>query len=822
MTKKDPPAVLKAPTQHSHETHQPHEPRPRKHSSAPRPLPRRDSPSSNSPASSSPKSQPRKLVDPVDLVTVPQLDNSLPSDSRYPLPSRSSSRSTPSPALNSSSRASPTVDMPDGGKGSPAAKEVTSSTRVTPRGPKPQPQRSIRYPGHSAPTPSISPPPAIMDTSGPAYQHVPVRGRPLIFAAMSVAPSEIADIEEPAPEEEMDLGGDSHDVSQSTAPYGYPSPTSTGRKSPQKFETSSEATQPLDLDTRKPRKLSKKKAVPPMATAAMQNPVDIQPAHHDFPPSHQHQHRLHHHNHHGHGEELDLPQAPLGPAFQLQSAPQSQPGHHGNSSGEESPRKRPVPLEQNKSARHGVKTLTGKQLEKLNRRSVHNVNGIVYREKEAPIPLQAPSNPYPQPVVSPPPIPPPKQLPTPPTPPSPEEYARARSQRRGHTLDKSRAPLRPPPTLIVTNPDDSEVASSCEDVTAPMDHDEPPAPQFYPLVKHIADPVLLSNLLCYLAYFEWCQLAAVSKEIRVIVAENRELEELVLERYLRTVGYDRWCWKQPEPLKLSLQVSPVLAADRSCKPNCLQDLSDYMRGVSIPSHQYARTADAYLQRDSAISPITMQELSASCRAFSRVVLRLRAQAEAEAEHNAKVAATMPQPSPPPLPNGNSTTQKPSKWSSRGTPSRSSSRAPSPTSSFSHSHGYANSIAPSQRSGPVNMFRSPLFRPRRAPLLQVFVPSPEGDWLSDASVLECEAELKRAGVLHCLRAGDVVWDVAVGDEGNVGRLVWDGSYLIVGRLAFSTTISLNSFSRTWITLIHELAICLGTCPLSLSRRRTFTE
>jgi len=30
----------------------------------------------------------------------------------------------------------------------------------------------------------------------------------------------------------------------------------------------------------------------------------------------------------------------------------------------------------------------------------------------------------------------------------------------------------------------------------------------------------------------------------------------------------------------------------------------------------------------------------------------------------------------------------------------------------------------------------------------------------------------------MRIGDVVWDVGVGDEGNVGRLVWDGSYLIV--------------------------------------------
>lgn len=39
----------------------------------------------------------------------------------------------------------------------------------------------------------------------------------------------------------------------------------------------------------------------------------------------------------------------------------------------------------------------------------------------------------------------------------------------------------------------------------------------------------------------------------------------------------------------------------------------------------------------------------------------------------------------------------------------------------------------------------------------------------------------------MRMGDVVWDVAVGDEGNVGRLVWDGSYLIVSSilLAFLT-------------------------------------
>lgn len=93
------------------------------------------------------------------------------------------------------------------------------------------------------------------------------------------------------------------------------------------------------------------------------------------------------------------------------------------------------------------------------------------------------------------------------------------------------------------------------------------------------------------------------------------------------------------------------------------------------------------------------------------------------------------------------------------------------------------------------FKSPLFRLRRAPLLRVFVPSPEGDWLSDKSVLECEAECRRAGVVPLMRIGDVVWDVAVGDEGNIGRLVWDGSYLIV-RLPL--TFGACLLNRFWLS------------------------
>jgi len=44
-------------------------------------------------------------------------------------------------------------------------------------------------------------------------------------------------------------------------------------------------------------------------------------------------------------------------------------------------------------------------------------------------------------------------------------------------------------------------------------------------------------------------------------------------------------------------------------------------------------------------------------------------------------------------------------------------------------------------------------------------------------------------LALLRVGDVVWDIALGDEGNVGRLAWDGRYLIV-RLLFPHVLTLE--------------------------------
>ncbi|KAI9573044.1 hypothetical protein HD554DRAFT_2202374 [Boletus coccyginus] len=194
----------------------------------------------------------------------------------------------------------------------------------------------------------------------------------------------------------------------------------------------------------------------------------------------------------------------------------------------------------------------------------------------------------------------------------------------------------------------------------------------------------------------------------------------------------------------------------------------------MPAYQYARLSVAYLQAHMAngVAPTTSDApdilaLALTTRAYTRVVLRLRAQAESEARYLQTLVATE--------------TSQVKNTSRPGTRQQSvSSRAPSPTSSYSHSRNHSHGKSdrsPSTLSPGVSKFKSPLYRPGRAPVLRVFVPSPEGDWLSDASVVECEAELKRSGIQKLLRVGDIVWDVAVGDEGNLGRLMWDGSYLV---------------------------------------------
>lgn len=216
------------------------------------------------------------------------------------------------------------------------------------------------------------------------------------------------------------------------------------------------------------------------------------------------------------------------------------------------------------------------------------------------------------------------------------------------------------------------------------------------------------------------------------------------------------------------------------------------------------------------------------RAYTRVVVRLRAQADAEVEfvnslngglegaangnghgnggtsqrNSPTRGYSTSSPVPPssfpyasPSGNGNGNGNRDRDGSKSRPPSRSASRAGSIFSNEQHnssrvslaqSHLSHNSHSRrSNHSRHRPKFRSTLYRPSHAPLLRVFVLSPEGPWMSDTTILDCEAELKIACTgskgrmgKGLLRVGDVVWNCSIGDEANLGRSIWDGNFLIV--------------------------------------------
>ena len=77
----------------------------------------------------------------------------------------------------------------------------------------------------------------------------------------------------------------------------------------------------------------------------------------------------------------------------------------------------------------------------------------------------------------------------------------------------------------------------------------------FTLADFVSDAELLQLLLEYLTFYDWSLLASVSRVIRVVMVQKKDVREEILERYLSgTIGYQRWSWDEPEPLSLSLQV----------------------------------------------------------------------------------------------------------------------------------------------------------------------------------------------------------------------------------------------------------------------------
>ncbi|KAH7097449.1 hypothetical protein BKA62DRAFT_446039 [Auriculariales sp. MPI-PUGE-AT-0066] len=131
-------------------------------------------------------------------------------------------------------------------------------------------------------------------------------------------------------------------------------------------------------------------------------------------------------------------------------------------------------------------------------------------------------------------------------------------------------------------------------------------PGTYPIAKHLSHPILLGQLLSWIDEDDWRGLWCLSSRIRKGLSRNPELREIVLERFLWSVGYRRWTWRMQESLAFSLA-----------------DLDAYMRGAMAPEVLWKAVA-----ADRQNPHIGL--LAASARSYTRLVIRLRLQAEATA------------------------------------------------------------------------------------------------------------------------------------------------------------------------------------------------
>ncbi|KAF8324905.1 uncharacterized protein EI90DRAFT_2220634 [Cantharellus anzutake] len=87
----------------------------------------------------------------------------------------------------------------------------------------------------------------------------------------------------------------------------------------------------------------------------------------------------------------------------------------------------------------------------------------------------------------------------------------------------------------------------------PVPEPEPEPPR-YPLEEHLLLPNLLAPLLPYLNFRTFYNLWTVSRAVYRAIEEVDELRELVLLRYLSSVGYRTWTFERREPVIISVGV----------------------------------------------------------------------------------------------------------------------------------------------------------------------------------------------------------------------------------------------------------------------------
>ncbi|POW21979.1 hypothetical protein PSHT_01707 [Puccinia striiformis] len=130
----------------------------------------------------------------------------------------------------------------------------------------------------------------------------------------------------------------------------------------------------------------------------------------------------------------------------------------------------------------------------------------------------------------------------------------------------------------------------------------------------------------------------------------------------------------------------------------------------------------------------------------------------------------------------------------------------------------------------------IYRSGKAALFKVWVPCAD-HWMSNEELAECERELWRSQVWSYLKKGDVCWNLAIGDFGNEGKLLFDGRFLRdlnfefdeVGHLPVGQFLS-SSFTRhSWLNMLdfspsyfHKIISSSTTSPIFYLDLSSFKE
>ncbi|KAE8250701.1 hypothetical protein A4X13_0g4475 [Tilletia indica] len=258
-----------------------------------------------------------------------------------------------------------------------------------------------------------------------------------------------------------------------------------------------------------------------------------------------------------------------------------------------------------------------------------------------------------------------------------------------------------------------------------------PAPKARPEGAALADLIwthtsiqFVQQLIGYLDFNDVKNLRQTSRAFRKALT-SYPCKELILRRFLGQVGYRSWPRSkangQPIPSPQPALADPI--------PLSFSDAEGFLLSHHL-STEYSLVAQAYARDPQGIDPMMLTLARATTRAYNRVLARLRAQ---------PLFAIPPQ--------------------RKGT-----------VDSLMSPQGSANG-----NGADAEVLPSP-WKPGRAALFQVWVPCGNGAWLTDEELTRCEAELFKAGIWNQLKRGDVVWDCALPDEGNLGRLIFDGQFL----------------------------------------------